>query len=182
MEHPQGGFMPGHGFMAEEQIWYMPGTGDTPLTFTSKRDIALSIVEIIKMAMSNPASLPEYFRIAGTNKTPREIVEIFNRAAKGKTKIKLVLLSDEEADEFMKNMKWDLPPEQDNQYDISYMSDIGSRVFRMSGGTGNLNFSDWNHNEKINPGQSKWKWKTIEEYAEEVDGLPTGVWTFPEEP
>src|SRR5271170_3020424 len=101
MEHPQGGFMPGHGFMAADQIWYMPGTGDTPLTFTSKTDIALSIVEIMKMAMSHPgASLPEYFRIAGTNKTPREIVDIFNRAAKGRTKIELILLSDEEADAF----------------------------------------------------------------------------------
>jgi len=45
----------------------------------------------------------------------------------------------------------------------------------MSGGTGNLDFNDWNHNELLNPGESKWKWKTMEEYAEEVGGMP-GDW------
>jgi hypothetical protein len=45
----------------------------------------------------------------------------------------------------------------------------------MSGGTGNLDFSKKNDNELVNPGESKWKWKTMEEYAEEVDGMP-GDW------
>jgi hypothetical protein len=175
MEHPQGGFMPPHGFMREEEIWYMPGTGDTPVTFTSKRDISLSIIEIIKMAQKDSSKLPPYFRIAGTNNTPKEIVDIFNKAAKGKTHLKLKLLNDQEADDLMKNLKWDFPSDQPNNYDLEYMNEVASRVFRMSGGTGNLDFSDWNHNELINPGQSKWNWKTMEEYAEEVDGMP-GDW------
>ena len=42
----------------------------------------------------------------------------------------------------------------------------------MTGGTGNLDFSKRNDNELVNPGESKWKWKSIEDYAQEVDGLP----------
>jgi hypothetical protein len=176
MEHPQGGFMPAHGFMSKEQIWYMPGTGDTPVTFTSKKDIALSVIEVIKLALSNPSSLPEYVRIAGTNHSPREIVEIFNTAAKGKSHITLKLLSDQEADNLMKQLKWEAPPGQQTDFDPEYMNEVGSRVFRMSGGTGNLDFSKRNDNELVNPGQSKWKWKTMEEYAQEVEGLPGDVW------
>lgn len=167
--------MPPHGFMREQEIWYMPGTGDTPVTFTSKRDISLSIIEIIKMAQKDPSKLPPYFRIAGTNNNPKEIVDIFNKAANGKTHLKLKLLNDQEADDLMKNLKWDFPSDQPNSYDLDYMNEVASRVFKMSGGTGNLDFSNWNHNELINPGQLKWKWKTMEEYAEEVDGMP-GDW------
>lgn len=176
MEHPQGGFLPSHGFMAEEETWYMPGTGDVPLTFTSKKDIALSLIELIKIAMSDPSKLPEYVRIAGTNKTPKEIVDIFNRAAKGKTHIQLKLLSDEDADALMKKLNWDPPPGQPSDYDPQYMNEVASRVFRMSGGTGNIDFSKKNDNELVNPGESKWKWKTIEEYADEVDGMPKDIW------
>jgi hypothetical protein len=176
MEHPQAAFMPAHGFFPGEQTWYMPGTGDVPLTVTSKKDICHSIVEIIKIAMTNPSQLPKYIRIAGTNKTPREIVDIFNRAAKGKTNVTLKLLSDEEADKLIRGMKWEGPPDRESQYDLEYMKDVGTRVFRMSGGTGNIDFSKKNDNELVNPGESRWKWKTMEEYAGEVDGLPNGVW------
>lgn len=41
----------------------------------------------------------------------------------------------------------------------------------MSSGGVNLDFTK-NNNELINPGESKWKWKGIEEYAEEIDGMP----------
>jgi hypothetical protein len=172
MEHPAGGFMVGHGFMAHEQTWYMPGTGNTPLTMTSKKDIARSTIEIIKIAMSDPKQLKHHYRIAGTNKTPKQIVDLFNKAAKGKTHLKLELLSDEEADAWMKKLQFVPMSEFQDVYDLDYMNEVASRVFRMSGGTGNLDFSKDNDNEIVNPGESKWKWKTMEEFAEEVDGMP----------
>jgi hypothetical protein len=172
MEHPAGGFMQGHGFVSAEQTWYMPGTGDVPLTMTSKKDIVLSTIEIIKIAMTNPSSLKHHYRIAGTNKTPKQIVELFNKAAKGKTHLKLVLLSHEEADALMKKLQFVPAPDFQHTYDLDYMNEVASRVFRMSGGTGNLDFSKYNDNELVNPGESKWKWKTMEEYAEEVQGMP----------
>jgi hypothetical protein len=176
MEHPQGGFMPPHGFMRDEETWYMPGDGNTPCTFTSKRDISYSVIEIIKIAMEDPSRLPKYIRIGGTNNSPKEIVDIMNRAAKGKTHLKLKLVSDEEADRFVRNLKWELPPDRESEYDSEYMNEIGTRIFRMCGGTGNLDFSKKNDNELVNPGQSKWKWKTMEEYAEEVGGMPGDHW------
>ena len=176
MEHPQGGFMAPHGFVWKEETWYMPGDGETPCTFTSKRDISYSVVEIIKMAMEDPSRIPKYIRIAGTNNTPKEIVEIMNRAAQGKTHLKLKLLSEKQADEFMRNLVWELPPGRETEYDTEYMNEVAGRVFKMSGGTGNLDFSKRNDNELVNPGQSKWKWKTMEEYAAEVDGMPGDHW------
>ena len=125
--------------------------------------------------MQDPSRLPKHIRIAGTNNTPKEIVEIMNRAAKGKTHLELKLLSDEEADELMRNLKWELPPDRQSDYDFGYMNEVAARVFRMSGGTGNLDFSKENNNDLVNPGESRWKWKTMEEYAEEVGGMP-GDW------
>ena len=51
------------------------------------------------------------------------------------------------------------------------MNEIATRAFTMSSGGVNLDFTK-NNNELINPGESKWKWKGIEEYAEEIDGMP----------
>jgi hypothetical protein len=173
MEHPHGGFQAFHGFFPERQTWYVPGDGNIPIAITSKPDIARSIVELIKMAVSSPAEkVPAGIRLAGTSRTPREIVDIFNRASKGKTHIKLVPLSDEESKVFMNKDNMKPPPGLPEGFDLNFIYDVATRVFRMAGAGGNLDFSQSNDNELVNPGQSKWKWKTIEEYAEEVDGMP----------
>ena len=65
------------------------------------------------------------------------------------------------------------PPPSEQNFDQQFMNEIAQRVFTMSGGRGKLDFSRHNHNELVNPGQSKWKWKTIKEYAKETDGMPT---------
>src|SRR2546423_5345982 len=100
MEHPHGGFQAFHGFFPEREAWYVPGDGNDPLTVTSKTDIARSIVELIKMSQTSPEKVPSRVRLSGSNRTPREIVEIFNQAAKGRPQIKLIPLSDEEARTF----------------------------------------------------------------------------------
>ena len=76
MEYPASGFHDTHGWMPDEGVWYHSGTRDVPLTITSKRYIALSIVELIKIAMEAPERLPEHVRISGTHRTPRKIVDI----------------------------------------------------------------------------------------------------------
>jgi len=172
MEHPHGGFQAFHGFFPERQAWYVPGDGNTPLTVTSKADIARSILELIQMGLENPNAVPPRIRIAGTNRTPREIVEIFNKAAKGKTRIKLITLSDDEAKVFMNKDNMKPPTRLPKDFDLSSIYDVATRVFRMAGSGGNLDFSKENDDELVNPSESKWKWKTIEEYAEEVEGMP----------
>lgn len=150
----------------------MPGTGDVPVAYTSKKDIALSVIELIKLALKDPKSVPAHVRIAGTNYNPKQIVEIFNKAAKGKTHIKLKLLNDEEAKELFSRLVFEPPEGEEHSFDQQFMNEVATRVFTMSGGGGNLDFSTHNHNELVNPGESKWKWKTMEEYAEETDGMP----------
>jgi hypothetical protein len=171
MEHPASGFHFTHGFMADEGVWYHPGTGDVPLTFTSKADIARAIIELINIGLSDPSKLPAHVRIAGSSKTPREICEIFNRKA-GKEILRLHLLTDDEARALISNNTFVPANGQMDEYDQEYMNDVASRVFLMTGGTGNLDFSKRNDNELVNPGETKWKWKSIEDYAQEVDGLP----------
>lgn len=172
MEHPHGGFQAFHGFFPERQAWYVPGDGNDPLTITSKIDISRSIVELIKMYFTTPERVPSRIRLAGTNRTPREIVEIFNKAANGKTHIKLIPLSDDEAKVFMNKDNMKPPPGLPKNFDMNFIYDVATRVFRMSAKGGNIDFSERNDNELVNPGESKWKWKTIEEYAKEVDGMP----------
>jgi hypothetical protein len=172
MEHPVGGFQKAHGFYHEEEVWYMPGTGDVPVTLTSKRDIALSVVELINLALSSPEKIPAHVRIAGTNHTPRQIVEILNTAAKGKTNLRLQLLNEDETKELFSRLVFEPPKGEEHAFDQKFMNEIATRVFTMSGGGGNLDFSEYNHNELVNPGESKWKWKTMQDYAEETNGMP----------
>jgi hypothetical protein len=172
MEHPHGGFQAFHGFFPERQAWYVPGDGNTPIAITSKVDIGKSIIELIRMSLSSPENVPAKIRLAGTCRTPREIVDIFNRASKGKTQIKLIPLSDEESRVFLNKDNLKPPPNLPEGLDLNLIYDVASRVFRMAGAGGNLDFSERNDNELVNPTESKWKWKTIEEYAEEVDGMP----------
>jgi len=172
MEHPHGGFQAFHGFYPERQAWYVPGDGTTPISITSKTDIGRSIIELVTMASETPERVPSRIRLAGTSRTPKEIVDIFNLASKGKTYIKLIPLSDEESKVFMNKDNMKPPPGLPKDFDLNYIYDVASRVFRMAGSGGNLDFSQRNDNELVNPGESKWKWKTIESYAEEVEGMP----------
>jgi hypothetical protein len=172
MEHPHGGFQAFHGFFPEREAWYVPGDGTTPLAITSKTDIGRAIVELIAMLFETPDRVPSRVRIAGTIRTPKEIVDIFNRASKGKTNIKMIPLSDEESKVFMNKDNMKPPPGLPAGFDLNLIYDVATRVFRMAGAGGNLDFSQANDNELVNPGQSKWKWKTIETYADEVEGMP----------
>jgi hypothetical protein len=172
MEHPHGGFQAFHGFFPDREAWYVPGDGSTPIAITSKADIARSVVELIAMSFETPGRVPSRVRLAGTNRTPKDIVDIFNNAAKGKTHIKMIPLSDNEAKVFMNKDTMKPPPGLPKDFDLNLIYDVATRVFRMAGKGGNLDFSQRNDNELVNPGESKWKWKTIEMYAEEVEGMP----------
>ena len=165
MEHWASGFHFTHGFMADEGVWYHLDTGDVPLTFTSKADIARAIIELINIGLSDPSKLPTHVvGIAGSSKTPGEIYKMFNRKAR-KEILGLHLLTDDEARALISKNAFVPANEQMDEYDQEYMNDVASRVFLMTGGTGTLDFSKRNDSELVNPGESKWKWKSIEDYV-----------------
>lgn len=172
MEHPRGGFQAFHRFFPEREAWYVPGDGNMRLTVTSKPDISRSTVELVKVYFETLDKIPSRIRIAGTTRTPREIVDMFHRAINGKTHIKLILLSDEESKSFMNPQNMKAPPGLPKEYDLAPIYDVATRVFRMSASGANLDFNQKSDNELVNPNQSKWKRKTIEEYAEKVEGMP----------
>jgi hypothetical protein len=60
-------------------------------------------------------------------------------------------------------------------YDIEYMHEVASRVYKLIAGTGNLDFSMRNDTELVKSWGSKWKCKMIKQYAAEVNGMP-GDW------
>jgi hypothetical protein len=107
--------------------------------------------------------------------TPREIANILNRAARGKTHIKVKLLNEEETYAFIRNINWGFLPKLRELYDIEYMHEVASRVYKLIAGTGNLDFSMRNDTELAKSWGSKWKCKMIEQYAAEVNGMP-GDW------
>ena len=76
----------------------------------------------------------------------------------------------------MHEIKWIAPPDQKDNFDPVFMNEVASRVFRMSGWTGNSDFGNSNDNALVNSGQSRRKWTIMEQYAEEVDGMPTDPW------
>jgi hypothetical protein len=52
------------------------------------------------------------------------------------------------------------------------MKDVAARVVLMTGGTGSLDFSRQNDNDLVNPGESRRKWKTVEQFAKAFGGRP----------
>ena len=71
------------------------------------------------MALDIPEAVPQRIRIAGTNRTPHKIVDIFNAAAKGKTYIKLTTLSDDGTKVFMNKDDMKRPTRLPKDFDRS---------------------------------------------------------------
>ncbi|MGG6497934.1 UNVERIFIED_CONTAM: hypothetical protein NY603_33920, partial [Bacteroidetes bacterium 56_B9] len=56
------------------------------------------------------------------------------------------------------------------------------KYLRFLMGEGKINHTEsglGNDNELVNPGQSLWKWKTVSEYAKEVNGRPWADYDWP---
>ena len=66
---------------------------------------------------------------------------------------------------------FEAPKDEEDSFDQKFMNAVATRVFTIRGGTGNLDFSEHNRNELVNPGESKWKWKTIEDYVGKTIGM-----------
>ena len=166
---PVGGFQKPHGFYAEPL--YISGTGDVPVAYTSKTDIALSIIELIKLTLKDP-NTPHIVLIVlqAQIRVRRKIVEIFNNAARGKTHINPELLNDEHAKELFSGLAFESPKGEQHRFDEHFTNELATRGFTMRGGGGNLDFTK-NDSELVNPAESTWEWTGIEEFAKKTDGM-----------
>ena len=84
----------------------------------------------------------------------------------------MILLSDEESQVFHNEGNMKAPPGLPKEFDLNVIYDVAGRLSKMCGSGSNLDFSKRNDNELVNLRESKWKWKTIEQYGEEANGMP----------
>ena len=85
------------------------------------------------------------------------VVEIFNEASKGRTRIKLKLLNDEVAKQLFSKLFVE-PLTAKNTASIRGLRiQVATRAFTMSGGSDNLGFGEHNQKQLVNLVENKWK-------------------------
>ncbi|KIJ52425.1 hypothetical protein M422DRAFT_222953 [Sphaerobolus stellatus SS14] len=152
------GIVPWYGFNMEQKQITVFGSPDTQFSFTSTSDIAKSVAQIALQALSNPSEFPDDVRIAGSTASWKHIREVF---AKESGEDISLSVGQSDLQSFRKEL--------DEKYQgkgpaIDYI--------RLLMAQGKLDFSKDNYNERLNPAENLWKWKTLEEYAKETKGRP----------
>ena len=116
-------------------------------------------------------------RIAGNSKNSEEIASAFKNAANSQKDFIFHSGSIDEAKDGLRqaalkgevqspaeHIKWVVP-----MYSIFKIGRWGW-TFRVLMGEGKLDWSGDNQNELVNPNESIWKWKTVEDFAKETSG------------
>ncbi|TFK84562.1 NAD(P)-binding protein [Polyporus arcularius HHB13444] len=141
-------FSPGLGIDIENNVYTPLGSASTRLATTAEDDIARAVAQlaILSLDPATASRVPAHARIAGQNVSYEEIRDAVSRikgVPKGEIKNKNL-------EEFNSNLKAN---PNDNLLDY----------IRVLVGQGKFDFSSENANELVNPGQSLWKWKTVED-------------------
>ena len=132
------------------------GRRDRKSTYTSMSDVGNAVAALASM---DPSIIPEHVRISGDCVDMKEIVVMMSNARDEPFSLSIV-----EAKEF-------------RAQGLVVPENVGdpSRYLRVLIGNGKINFSKsgkGNHNELVNPAEGMWKWKTMQEYANETKGSP----------
>ncbi|KAI0737950.1 NAD-P-binding protein [Daedaleopsis nitida] len=135
------------GFDIANNTFTTYGSPSTKLSSTSRVDIAKAIARLSILALdpATSAKVPDELRIAGSTTTIEEIRDVVARV-KGVEKGKIV---SEDLAAHKKALS-----EKPGENFLGYL--------RVILGEGKVDFTD-NSNELVNPSQSLWKWKTVEE-------------------
>jgi hypothetical protein len=143
-------FGPWFGMNTKKGLWEPIGSKDTPAAFTALADIGKGIAAL---ACLPPSEIPDHVRMVGSNISFKEASEAMTAVSGNPIEIKEI-----ELEAFKK--------------DTTKKSEGDPAAFiRFVMGEGKLDFSK-NENEVFNPGEKVFKWKTLQEYAKEVDGKP----------
>ncbi|KAF8588228.1 isoflavone reductase family protein [Ramaria rubella] len=148
---------PWFGFDTKNKHYTCIGSPETLVSFTSKGDMAQSIVQVVLQYFSSPSTLPDDIRIAGTTTSYNQIRQIMSRESN--EDINLTSLGDPNA--YKKELQ--------ERYGSG--SNVAGYI-RLIMGQGKLDFSKENLNELVNPEGKQWRWKSMEEYSKEVKGRP----------
>ncbi|KAF8536688.1 hypothetical protein BDD12DRAFT_849947 [Trichophaea hybrida] len=145
------------GFDTASATWSIVGDGIAPLALTSQRDLGPATLQTILLAHYTPEKCPKYVRIASMNNTLREYANAFESESGEALKLQFSGLTE----------AW----EDYNKIKASLPRGMLGPLLPIMMAEGVLDHTR-NDNELINPGEKYFKWKTIEEYAKEVNGRP----------
>ncbi|KZT38741.1 NAD(P)-binding protein [Sistotremastrum suecicum HHB10207 ss-3] len=126
------------------------GSPTTPVTYVSVKDIARSTARIVQLSLDSSlsATVPNDVRIAGSVVSYQEVAQLAENITGKKIKVESLDLA-EFRGRMLKEKGW-----------VMY--------FRYAMGKGWMDYSNHNERELVNPGQSLWKWKTMEDYLKEA--------------
>ncbi|OBZ65444.1 putative pinoresinol-lariciresinol reductase 3 [Grifola frondosa] len=157
---------PWFGFDTASNSYTCVGEPTQRITFTAKSDIGRSLAELALIALSpvSSARVRDDLRIAGSVASFADVRDIAERVrAELDVGAKGIELKTEDLASFRERTRG------------HYLADptiSPADHLRILMAEGKLDYSGDNANEIVNPAQSIWKWKTVEDYIREVKGKP----------
>ena len=150
------------GFDTKKGVYEAVGSADTKVSFTSVGDIGKVVAVIAGMSEAELEEVPDQLHISGTSASTSEIAELMNAQSTPKGDISATTI-DETA---YKRKTFDSGHQNPAPY-LRFLMGDGSIDHRSKahGGIGN-------DNELVNPGEKRWRWKTMKDYAAETKGRP----------
>ncbi|TFK80642.1 hypothetical protein K466DRAFT_558868 [Polyporus arcularius HHB13444] len=141
-------FQPGLGIDVEKNVYTSLGPASNRIATTAGDDIGRSVARLAVLSLdpATASTVPTDLRIAGQNVSYEEIRDAVARVKgvpKGEIRSKSL-------EEFNSNLK------------AHPTGNVLDYIWVLIG-QGKLDFSRENANELVNPGQSLWKWKTVED-------------------
>lgn len=143
-------FGPWYGMNTNKELWEPIGSANAPVAFTALEDAGKAIASLARLP---PSEVPDHVRIVGDNISLKDASEAMTAVSGNKIELKEIELGPFKA-------KTTERTEGDP-----------AEFIRFVMGEGKLDFTQ-NENELVNPGEKLWKWKTVKDYAKEVDGKP----------
>ncbi|KAG8925353.1 hypothetical protein FRC00_004065 [Tulasnella sp. 408] len=134
-------------------VFNLFGDPAKPFSYNSLRDIGLSVASMVLLATRDPASIPDYVHLSGGAISWVDLAKLIEKERGGKVTINIGDIQ---------ILKEKIEKEDDRL-----------SAGRYAFGSGAADYSANNVNELVNPGESLWKWDTIEEYVHRTKGLPT---------
>jgi hypothetical protein len=145
---------PWFGFDTKKYVFESIGSHDRTVSFTSLRDVGNVAAQVSRMPIDD---VPDQLHISGDALTIEELATTMVHVNQRYIQIKEVDL------------------ETYKQETVAEGTSDPSKYLRFLMGEGKINHTvsgQGNDNELVNPGERNWKWKTMEEYAEETGGMP----------
>jgi hypothetical protein len=145
---------PWFGFHTKRGTYEAIGSADVRSSYTSMSDVGKALA---LLASSPLESIPDQVHLSGTNKSVNEIAKIMQSEGAGAIEVTSIPLDEYKATT------------------VQQGTDHLERYLRFLMGERKINHSEGglgSSNELVNPGQSLWKWRTMEELASETGGKP----------